>query len=62
MDSWLKKSHDNGISVLAGDVEAAVETNAYWVFANVFAFCNHWVWSAVCVLQFVQCFFAYLIK
>ena len=43
MDSWLKKSHDNDISVLAGDDEAAVETNANWVLANVFAFCKRWV-------------------
>ena len=43
MDSWLKKSHDNGNKPNADDVEAAVNTNAYRVFANVFACCTHWV-------------------
>ena len=42
MDSWLKKSHDNDKRT-ANDVEAAVKTNANRVFANVFAFCAHWV-------------------
>ena len=41
MDSWLKKSHDNGIKRTEDDVEAVVKikTNANRVFANVFAFC-----------------------
>ena len=37
MDSWLKKSHDNGNKRTADDVEAAVYTNANRVLANVFA-------------------------
>ena len=42
MDSWLKKSHDNGNKRTADDVEAAVNTNANRVFANEFAFSTHW--------------------
>ena len=43
MDSWLKKSHDNGNKRTADDVEAAVKTNANRALANVFACCTHWV-------------------
>ena len=43
MDRWLKTSHDNGTKRTADDVEAAVNTNGNRVFANVFAFCTHWV-------------------
>ena len=43
MDRWLKKLHDNSTKHTADDVEAAVNTNANRVFANVFAFCMHWV-------------------
>ena len=43
MDSRLKKLLNNGNNKrTAGDVEAAVKTNANRVFANVFAFCTHW--------------------
>ena len=38
MDSWLKKSHNNGNKRTADDVEAV---NANRVFANVFAFYTH---------------------
>ena len=47
MDSWLKKSHDNGNKRPADNVEAAVKTNANRVFVNVFACCTHWV-SVLC--------------
>ena len=43
MDSWLKKSHDNGNKRTADDGEASVKTYANRVFSNVFAFCAHWV-------------------
>ena len=39
MDSWLKKSHDDGNKRIADDVEASVKTNAN----RVFACCTHWV-------------------
>ena len=43
MDSWLQKSHNNCNKPTADDVEAAVKANGNKVFANVFAFCAHWV-------------------
>ena len=48
MDRWLKKSYDNGTKRTADDVEVAVNTNANRVFANVFAFCTHWVLVPCC--------------
>ena len=43
MDSWLKKSHHNGKKRTPDDVEAAINTNANRVFANVLAFRARWV-------------------
>ena len=52
MESWLKKSNDNGNKPTADDVEVAVKANADRVFANVLVFCTN---MYICIGFGYQC-------